>query len=322
MKFNKRTISIAAVALLLVGGASAGVVNYFATSTGSGQITEAVSVSGDLDVEFDTAGDAIAPETYSNVVDITNNNQDDAVDYTWAVTKNEDSGNLGSGDYINTGVFEVETFELEQGGDAGSTNVSGYTATARPSLDTVTYTATFPSDYFDRGAPANANFQISPKDKEGSSTPVNYQVGYDGSWSFLTPSLSQDTTVNGKQNVEARDEVVSVGFQENGTTSDVVTVTVDKPGAQQSFAVQATDGGEGYNGFHTPNWKDYDGSGNTYQYGGFSDQGTKSHQEVADNLVGQELDLEGDETETYNFVTEFTEQTGTGTYTVKAQAEP
>lgn len=306
MKTNKRVVAAALAVTLVAGTGAAGVVNYFATSTGQGQITEAVSVTGNTGFQFSTQ-DAVAPETYSDILAITNNNPDDEVDYTWQL-----SGDDGES-YVNAGVYRVDSFPLVQSGDPSGTNVSDtYHVNATPSLDTIEYQVELPSDYFDVG-PANVNLEISPT---GSGSEDNYQVTYYGGsdtswdWRFKNDTYGTYTTVEGTEtDVETVNDVVDVGFDSSGDRA-VVTVEVTRPDGNQSFMVQASDGGEAYNTFHTES------------YEGFNGQSVEYHEETGIGLVGQEVALDGAETQRYNFVTEFTEQTGTGTYEVKAQAVP
>lgn len=185
--------------------------------------------------------------------------------------------------------FKTQEFLFEQGGDPGSKVVdSQLKVFAQPGYSKVTYQAQLPTDYFDRNNKSNINFQISPTDSDSEK---NYQITYhpsqnDWNWRYMAPSLSQTEKKKGKSSVESLDKIDSVNFIDNEEKPDVVEVTVSMPDSRQSFGVQATDGGEGYDAFHTVNWEDKDGEGDLYQYGGFSDKGTASHQVVETNVQG------------------------------------
>lgn len=311
MKFNKRTISILAVAFLFIGGASAGLVDYFATVSGTGTVDKAISVTGNDTVDFSTS-DGVAPETYQEQLDLTNNNPDDMVDYTWDVTGDN------SESYINAGVYQVSQHDLYKASYGASytsiddAKLTDYDVTVIPSYETVTYSVEVPSDV---GGTGYAAVELT------NNSGDKFHIGYDGSVYYKTPS----ETGTLQRDVENFEPYVSHSKDE-----DTFNLTVKRTvGFSQSFAVDVgSDNIGSYDYMQTEEaliddinkggGDVADGNGGIY-YG----NAAEAHQlPTVTDLHGKELSLEGAETETYNFVTQFTESTGSGSYTVTAKAVP
>ncbi len=299
------------VGLFLVGGGSAALLSTYGTVSGTADVDQAVYIEGASDNTLTAGydGDLTAGSTTYQQFTVANDANVSA-DVKFDSNASEVAG-------ITQEVYgsaSDQQFNLEQGGDSGSTVVDQTLhVTADPGLNSVTYRAELPTDYFETSA-ANANFQVSPTD---SDLEENYQLTYypengDDSWDwrFMTPSASKNTKEYGKEDVEARSEVQSVDYIDNSGSPDVLEVTLSAPAYKQSFGFQATDGGEGYDGFHTAGFS-------------FADESTSGHQVVDQREeVSETVSVPSKGSSTFVSETSFALNLAGGDYTVGLQVEP
>lgn len=288
---KKKIFGIPALALVLgllvVGGATAALLSYFGSVEQTTTVKQGLTLDGnDWDVPVETSLD----DLYSNVGGIVSSNHklinNADIDSKVNIVRTDCVGE-GSCDEIETKFYDnvVNKIKLVEAGDLESEDFGDLYVTTTPTENTVIYEIEVPSDYFETSV-ANLNLQVSLTNSEDEN---NFQVIYypseEHKWKFLSPSLNSDNIVEGKENIEELDEVVSLDFIENDGDNSIIKIVLNRPAVQQSFGVQSTDGGEGYRDISTPNWEDKDGEDNIYQYGGFSEQGTESHEQVVKELT-------------------------------------
>ena len=321
MRFDKRTATIALASLMIIGGASAGVVNYFATSTGTGTVSEAITVTGNDAITFDSGSeDVYAPETYQEQLTLVNNNEDDEVTYTWQTeeyTLDDEDNTEGNGElsYVNSGVYEVQNYTTEAEFEDVTEDV---TVEVTPSVDTVTYEVYLPRAFEDsQNADQLFDLEIANGDESDYHIKFSRDKGFDsGEFGENFGAKIYNTSENSFGDVVALsevDDVRSAEVEDLSGDGEVVTVVVDNPSQnQQRFGLK----GDYQSGSYTT-------SAPFRITEDFSYGDTSTYTEPVDeNIVGQEVALTGGTSQTYNFVTEFTEQTGEDDYEVTAQAVP
>lgn len=299
-------VVVVVAALATTGVASAALLNVYTTSEGTVNVEQSV-VFGDDSVEKSYEVTEVAGDSMMKCYTIKNRSSESSAPIK-LVTK-QNGGNVVG---IKTSYFDYskKTFPLVVGGDEGSSDFGELYATANPKCNgTVVYKAELPSDYFQTD-PANINFQISLTD---SNSENNFQITFypekseDWNWRFLSPSVDKIEKVYGKSDVETLPEIVSVKFINNSNEPNIVKVVTSKPKANQSFGVQATDGGEGYKAIITEGFT-------------FANKDTSGHKDVATQISGPVL--EPGEAMKVGIFNEFDVALEPGTYEITHQVIP
>lgn len=313
--FNPKTALVTLAAIGLLGGGTAAVITAFATTTGTGTANAPVTGDTDVDFSYNTGSNSqfTAPATFNEELTLTNQNQNNSVDYTWEVTKSQTDGSLGSGDYINTGIFKQSTVEAEPEGETNA-EANDVDITVTPAIDTISYKIQVPTDSNYDYTNGLVSLEVSEKNSD------NYHVGYYESgngWFYKDPSRNGNKVSfsdGDEDSVPVVEEVKATDTDNDGQVDNFTIVVPRDKGFSQTFGVNAYEQAQGGSPDNT-NWRT-----ENYTY---KDTGTSNHTSVdVSNLVGQEVVLPAASSHTYNFVTEFTEQTGDGNYEVTAEAVP
>jgi len=310
---KKKLMVFSLLGILVLGLGSAVLLEYYGQIRQDVNVQQAVTLTGGAcennvcpeDLENMYSGDALVSDVYTltNLAD-TSREMSLETSYNPGIVTGEIVTSYY--DYSEKSYLLVEDADAV---DCGSKVAGDLYVTVTPKKDSVVYEVELPTDFFDEIS-ANINFQISLTDSDSED---NFQVTYypgdlnwklNWDWKFMTPSISQTTEVEGESSVLLLDEVVSVEYIDNSDSPDVVKVEINKPEAVQSFGVQASDGGLGYCPFYTPSWGDKDGDGDVYRFGGFSNQGTLSH-EVVGTALTSPFTLQADGTLDFVVVNEF-----------------
>jgi len=316
MKFNtksKKTLTFLLLGVFAMAMATAGIIQYFGSVEQEVEVKQGLSIDGNSynqpvtdslgEIYSNTGGTSIKAHSLQNDA---GEDSEVLLERTDCLYEGDYSGN-SCGD-ITTSYYDYskKTFDLVVAGDTEEKSFGDLQVTANPTKDTVVYKAEVPTDYFDRNDHANLNFQVSLTDSDSED---NFQVTYYPSqsnwdWKFMSPSVSKDVKVYGESNVTALDEVVSVEHIDKTDSPDVIKVVLNKPEAQQSFGVQATDGGEGYKAISTEGFS-------------FANQATDSHKLVAEKTSTMTVPAEG--SVDFAVFNEYPEGTVPGNYTITSK---
>lgn len=286
---------VGVAALVLIGGGSAAVIDYFATTSGTATVNNP-AVDADSD-SIELSGDA-APETFYNTLSATNNNDDRFVDVSPVTFGND---NLTGVENANRSVYKVQTVNLTSDqSETDDSDVAEYTVRVTPNVDEVRYRVYVEDSWFDRSQ-ANADVEVS---MTGDDSEENFHIKYStdqhsgsgvgiqssDNWAFFKPSISKDTVVVGKQQVLNRREVRNISASPG---EDYFTISVRrKIGESQTFGAGVYQAHE----YSSGSWNSATTDG--FQY---NDTSTKNQTEVdTTNYLGSTVELEPGATQDFN----------------------
>lgn len=291
---TKRGLMATLMALALVGGGSAAVIDYFAQTSGSGTV-DSQAITNSSSTSFSHT--ASAPhEVFVDTLDLTNNNAEAYEEVSFMTTVTEGA----SVDGQSVSVQDVEgTHEVTT--QSGVTIEIGYDEAD----DEVTFTPTAVTNYssmkgvvfgFDTDEDGNYDFQL---DSVSSGAQPDY-YGYDDQ------STGKGDFTDSHDYTQDNSEHAGVYFQDTATQlqdKDSFTLTVDADRLGSSFAIDAEQDGST---FLDDNW---DGS-------------TTESETPGQEVTGSEDLVAGDSTRTYAIFTELAADADSGTYNTSVDFTP
>ena len=247
-----RSISVLAIAgLLVVGGASAALLNSFGEITGDADVDQAVyleDAAGDAVTDEDTIQasydtEFVAGQTFNDQFEAVND-ADSPVEVEFASTgENTDVIADNPSEGVVQNVYEVQEFGLYEANnddrsvpedDSEVDDDASHYITVEPEVDAVSYR-------FDEGSD-NVEFVVSPNAEDSED---NLEVGRDGEtdsdWYFDNKESGDRTTYDSKSNLVAEEEAVRHLDVDDGNVE--ITVVKDV-GTDQAVQVSTRGGSE------------------------------------------------------------------------------
>lgn len=246
-----KSVPVALVTLVLVGGlVSAGVLSYYGSVTGEVTVEEQALT---LDAEENYKVNGSSPVGLEEPATVESNSEDSVVNYKWKTVESDDL------DVARHAVFPVQTYDLFNDEDEVTIEDG---VTVYPGIDRMKVEASFEDWFGDDYSAGNINIEFSTTedmreayDHIGSDAPhVAYldESNEDYDWMLKDGETGKHYYEDSEALVDAYPFIIDAG-----TNEDEETVTVVFSGGEldeQSFAVQATAGGEAESRT-TENWE-------------------------------------------------------------------
>lgn len=227
------------MALAVVGGGSAALIQVFGSSQAEATISnQALTVTGDTSPDYSVSA---APETFADSIQVSNNNEDEAVDYAVDVTQEA----LGSGDVgdWNTTVFEATS--NAQTGNGITVNRTYVTDTNRVAFNITGYSGDTGAFYLSTEGNSTPEIQIGFYDQDATTPRAKVWRNVDGTY-------TEDTRFDKDSGEFNSDDVFTSGTFDSKLTGfigkDFVTLRVNASELGTDFQYGVKDnGGSNFN---------------------------------------------------------------------------